>query len=352
MVEEILSEESDKKFMREAITLANQANAEVFPNPKVGAVIVLNDEIIGKGYHEIYGGAHAEVNAINSVKDKSVLKDATIYVTLEPCSHHGKTPPCADLLVHNQFKRVVIGSFDPFPEVNGKGIKRLLDAGITVKTGVLEEECDFMNRRFLTFHKHKRPYIVLKWAETADGFIDFDRTDTSERKINWISGKESQTLVHQWRSEEQGILVGWKTISNDNPQLNVRHVKGKNPIRIILDANLSSPKNSHIFDQQQSTLIYNNIKDELEINLHFIQLKTTTFTALLNALYKQNIVSVLVEGGKQTLQQFIANETWDEIRQFISPNCFESGLKAPQINLKPNQTIAIGNDTLNYYFKH
>lgn len=348
MNSKIIFSTEDEKYMAQAIALAELGGGYVAPNPKVGSVIVYNGQIIGQGYHEFYGGPHAEVNAVNSVIDQSLLSQATIYVTLEPCSHHGKTPPCADLLIRHHFKRVVIGSVDPFPLVNGGGIQRLKDAGIEVTVGVLKKECDYTNRRFFTFHQKKRPYIILKWAETADGFMDIDRTNP-ERKINWISNKESKKLVHQWRSEEQGILVGWKTVMNDNPQLNVRLVEGKNPIRIILDSNLQSPSDSHIFDQSQPTIIYNKIKDELINNLHYIQLENFTFASLLSAFYEQKILSILVEGGKKTLETFIEQNTWDEIRRFRSDKTFENGLKAPNITNKPNQTITLGNNKLDYY---
>ncbi len=352
MNKKIFSKNSDEHFMSEAIRLAEFGKSNVAPNPRVGAVIVHNHQIIGQGYHAYYGGPHAEVAAINSVEDKEILKESTIYVTLEPCSHHGKTPPCADLIINHQFKRVVIGSKDPFPLVNGKGIERLKAAGIEVFTGVLEEECDFMNRRFLTFHQEKRPYIILKWAETADGFIDYDRTDENERQVHWISGPESQKLVHQWRSEEQGILVGWKTVLNDNPRLNVRLVEGKNPIRIVLDPQLQAPKDSFIYDSSQNTIIYNKIKDELGKNLQFTQLKSSTFVGILEALYKQGIISVLVEGGQFTLTQFITNNKWDEIRRFKSEKRFYKGINAPQINLKPNFSTYSGEDKLDiFYYK-
>lgn len=350
MNQKIFSKNSDESFMSEAIRLAELGKSNVAPNPKVGAVIVYNNQIIGEGYHAYYGGPHAEVVAINSVKNKEVLNQATIYVTLEPCSHHGKTPPCADLIIMHQFKRVVIGSKDSFPLVNGKGIERLKNAGIDVISGVLEEECDFMNRRFLTFHREKRPYIVLKWAETADGFIDSDRTNVHQREIHWISGPESQKLVHQWRSEEQGILVGWKTVSNDNPRLNVRLVEGKNPIRIILDSHLQAPKDSFIYDLSQPTIIYNKIKDELGKNLHFTRLKSLTFVELFDDLYKQGVLSILVEGGRNTLNQFIENNKWDEIRRFKSVRLFHQGLKAPQFELKSDHSMLVGDDKLEYFY--
>lgn len=335
---------SDEYFMNRAIELASMSDSSVFPNPKVGAVIVHNQQIIGEGYHQKYGEAHAEVNAVNSVKNKELLSESTIYVTLEPCSHHGKTPPCSDLLIHHRFKRVVIGSTDPFPLVNGSGIEKIRNSGIEVETGVLEEECNFLNRRFFTFHQNKRPYIILKWAETADGFLDYDRTDLHEREIHWITGQESQKLVHEWRSEEHAILVGWKTVLNDNPQLNVRHIEGKDPIRIILDPSLQAPKDSFVFDQSQPTLVYNKIISELRNNLQCIQLKSFKFADILNSLFENDIQSVIIEGGAKTLNYFIENNLWDEIRRFKSTVVFENGLKAPIINEKPYNTTYIGKE--------
>lgn len=352
MNSQIIFSTEDEKYMAEAIALAKLGNGKVAPNPLVGCVIVYNQQIIGKGYHEKYGEAHAEVNAINCVKDKELLKNATLYVTLEPCSHHGKTPPCCDLLIFHQVKRVVIGSPDPFPLVNGQGIQRMKEAGIEVILGVLQKECDFMNRRFLTFHQKKRPYIILKWAETADGFIDIDRSDKKERKINWISNATSQKMVHQWRSEESGILVGWKTVLNDNPRLNVRLVEGKNPIRIILDAKLQSPLSSHIYDQEQSTIIYNEIKDELRNNLHMIRLKTLNFANVLKSLYEQQVQSVLIEGGLFTLEQILQENTWDEVRRIRSNTKFYAGLKSPQLNVIPCLTISIEDDILDFYYNN
>jgi len=345
---------NDDFFMHRAIELAELGGVSVAPNPKVGAVIVHNGEIIGEGYHQQYGGPHAEVNAVNSVKDKNLLKEATIYVSLEPCSHYGKTPPCCDLLIKHQFKRVVIGNTDPNPVVNGKGIERLKSAGIEVCVGVLEKECAFMNRRFLTFQREKRPYIILKWAETADGFIDFERKEGSPREIHVISGEESHRLVHQWRSEEQAILVGWKTIQNDDPQLNVRLVDGKSPIRIILDSNLYAPHNSKVFIDGHPTIIYNKITNEIRNNLQYIQLKNVTFVKLFSSLFEKRIISVLVEGGRTTLNEFIQHGKWDEIRRFRSKVKFGKGMKAPDIRQQvttKNQTIIVGDDELDLFFR-
>ncbi len=241
---------SDEKYMLRALQLAGSGGVAVAPNPLVGAVIVLNNRIIGEGYHRQYGEAHAEVNAVNSVEDPSVLNEATIYVTLEPCSHFGKTPPCADLLVKHRFKRVVIAQIDPFAEVSGRGIERLRNAGIQVDCGILEEAAKELNKRFLTFHMKKRPFVTLKWAQTRDGFIDRDRSETNAKGIQWISQPETQVYTHHLRSTEQAILVGWKTVENDNPSLTTRAFHGKNPLRIVIDPQLKAPKNARLFTDE------------------------------------------------------------------------------------------------------
>lgn len=342
-------QEIDQLFMRRAIELAEKGIGSVSPNPLVGAVIVHQGQIIGEGYHQKYGEAHAEVNAVNSVLDKSILSQATIYVTLEPCSHFGKTPPCADLLIKHQFKRVVIGSPDPFHLVNGTGINKLKAAGIEVYEGVLRKECDFMNRRFLTAQTLKRPYIILKWAETADGFIDAIRTDDT-REIRKISGPESHQLVHQWRSEEDAILVGWKTVLNDNPQLNVRLATGKDPIRIILDPHLQAPTNSKVFDQNQSTIVYNKIKEEIRNNLHYKLIENYNFAELFGSLHELKIQSILIEGGLYTLKTLIEQNYWDEIRRFKSHAIFHQGVNAPQFKQSTNETTIIGTDKLEVFY--
>lgn len=342
-------EAADDYFMQRAIELAEKGGVEVAPNPKVGAVIVYNHQIIGEGYHRYFGGNHAEVEAVNSVKDKSVLPESTIYVTLEPCSHFGKTPPCCDLIIRNQFKRVVIGNKDPFKVVNGSGIQRLLDHGIEVTTGVLEQECRFMNRRFLIYQEKKRPYVILKWAESLDGFIDVERTNV-ERKIHRITGEKSHRLVHRWRSEEQGILVGWKTILNDDPQLNVRLVEGENPIRLILDAGLNAPEQSNVFDGKQKTIVFNKRKECLRQNLRYVRLKEFTFVELFNSLSELSIVSILVEGGRNTLQRFLDENQWDEVRRFRGNIRLVGGLEAPRIEQPIDTTLTIDDDQLDIYY--
>jgi diaminohydroxyphosphoribosylaminopyrimidine deaminase / 5-amino-6-(5-phosphoribosylamino)uracil reductase len=341
---------SDEIFIRRCIELAQLGMEHVAPNPMVGSVIVLNDKIIGEGFHQKYGEAHAEVNAVNSVLDKSLLAESTIYVNLEPCSHFGKTPPCVDLLLKNKFKRVVIGSKDPFHEVAGNGIKKLLEAGIETKVGVLEEECLNLNKRFFTFHQKRRPYVILKWAQTLDGFIDKKREVNAEKGVNWISSPQTQTLVHHWRSQEQAILVGRKTIETDNPSLTVREVEGKNPIRIIIDSQLAIPKTASIFSDSIETIIFNRIHDKIEDNIRFYKLAAIDTKEILNALYKLNIQSVFIEGGSRTLQYFLVNQVWDEARVIVGNTNFIDGMKAPIIQAIPKFYQEFSNDKIYYYF--
>ncbi len=340
---------TDEIFMQRCLDLASNGKQDVAPNPMVGAVIVHNGEIIGEGYHQFYGGPHAEVNAVNAVQDSHLLKESTIYVNLEPCAHFGKTPPCVDLILEKQFKRVVIGSRDPHDQVAGKGILKLKNANIDVKVGVLEDACLKLNKRFFTFHQKQRPYVVLKWAETQDGFIDVIRDDNA-RKINWITAPETKTLVHQWRSEEQAIFVGWKTINNDNPSLTVRAVTGKNPIRIVIDGQLKSDLNSSVFTDGEKTIVINLQKQEIIQNIEYIQLPDLNTKTILKALFHLNITSVFVEGGSQTLQHFIDEESWDEARVLVGQNKFETGIKAPKIAEIPVHSFEFAGDKI-YQFE-
>ncbi len=291
--------------MLRALQLAEIGRGNVSPNPMVGCVIVHDDKIIGEGWHRKYGDWHAEVNAVNSVKDKSLLSTATVYVTLEPCSHFGKTPPCADLLVKHQVKKVVICNFDPFPLVAGKGIEKLQDAGIEVITGVLEAKGRELNARFFTLIEKKRPYIILKWAETADGFIAGENFEQLK-----ISNALSHKLSHKWRSEEDAMMVGTNTALYDNPRLNVREWIGRNPIRIVVDRNERLPKDLHLFDGSQETIILSN-------------------PTQLDELRNNKIQSLIVEGGTKLLQSFIDIQLFDEIRVFKSQNQLKKGISAP-----------------------
>jgi len=335
---------NDAYYIQRCLDLAVKGFGHVAPNPMVGAVIVHNGEIIGEGYHQRYGEAHAEVNAVNSVLNKELLKESTIYVSLEPCAHYGKTPPCADLLVKHQFKRVVIGCVDTFSEVSGKGIERLKNAGIAVETGVLEYECRYLNRRFFTFHEKKRPYVILKWAQTLDGFIDKKRTN-QDTGINWITGEATQKEVHTWRSQEQAILIGKNTALNDNPSLTVRAVEGNNPIRIVLDRNLEVPSEFALFNSEAPTIVLNTIKHDPNENIQWIQLPEMTPKCILEALYQQNIQSVIIEGGAETLNSFIKSNLWDEARILTGNTQFEDGLPAPSIPLQPHFETMFGPDS-------
>lgn len=338
--------------MQRCLDLAQLGSGYVAPNPMVGAVIVLNNEIIGEGFHQKYGEAHAEVNAINSVNDKSLLSEATIYVSLEPCAHHGKTPPCADLLVAHKFKRVVIGCVDSNELVSGKGIEKLQEAGIEVTVGVLEKECKALNKRFFTYLNKQRPYIVLKWAQTLDGYIDRQREEEiTERKINWISAPETQSLVHHWRSQEPAILVGWKTVEHDNPSLTVREVSGKNPLRVIIDSQLNMPQDSTVYNDGDRTVIINKIKTETIGNVELIKLNQINTKNILDVLYNLQISSVFVEGGSSTIQHFLVDGYWDEARVIVGKQTFGDGIKGPRISGTPNKTYTFAGDTVHHYFK-
>ncbi|MCO5260479.1 MAG: bifunctional diaminohydroxyphosphoribosylaminopyrimidine deaminase/5-amino-6-(5-phosphoribosylamino)uracil reductase RibD [Crocinitomicaceae bacterium] len=326
---------TDEFYIQRCIDLALKGKGNVAPNPMVGAVIVYNDEIIGEGYHQKYGEAHAEVNAVNSVKNKGLLCESTIYVSLEPCSHYGKTSPCSDLLVASQFKRVVIGSVDSNSKVAGKGIEKLRNAGIAVTVGVLEKECRELNKRFFTFHENKRPYVILKWAQTKDGFIDKFR-EKNETGIYWITGPQTKKNVHQWRAEEAAILVGKNTVLNDNPSLTVREVAGKNPIRVVLDSQLSLAMDASVFSCESPTIVFNTIKSGVEGTITWIQLEQLTPAAILQALFEKNIQSIIVEGGKQVLDAFIQSRLWDEARILTGNIEWNGGIEAPQL---PNSTL-------------
>lgn len=333
----------DEKYMKMCIDLASKGFPIAMPNPLVGCIIVYRDKIIGTGYHQVYGENHAEVNAINSVEDKSLLNDSTLYVTLEPCVHFGKTPPCANLIVQSKIPRVVIGSFDTFAEVNGKGIEALREAGVTVKTSVLEGECRALNKRFFTFHEKKRPYIILKWAKSSDGLI----APKNQTEPFWMTGKESKKLVHQWRGEETAILVGKNTVIIDNPLLTTREIKGDNPIRILIDKNLSLATNYAVFNNEATTLVVNESKEsQRHVKVDF----NSFFPSLMKALHQRGIQSLIVEGGAITLNSFIASNYWDEARVFTSKKILGNGIQSPVIELDINENTFIDNDKLDYYF--
>lgn len=339
---------SDELYMTRCIELAKQSLGSVAPNPMVGAVIVCRDKIIGEGFHYRFGGDHAEVNAIQSVSDKTLLKDSTLYVNLEPCSHKGKTPPCAELIVKNEIPRVIIGTPDPNPLVSGKGIQLLHANGVEVKTGISEYSCIELNKRFFTYHLHMRPYVILKWAQTKDGFIDIIRKPGQPIAPNWISNELSRALVHKWRSEEQAIMIGTNTVKLDDPMLSTREWSGKNPVRIILDRHLSLNEELKIFKSKIDTLIINEKKSYQADNFEYIQLKFTEqlIPEIMRELYKRNILSVIVEGGKMLIESIINQHIWDEARIFIGNKEFHRGIAAPKLKGTERIQTTIENDQL------
>ena len=315
-------------FMQRCIELASKAMGCASPNPMVGSVIIYNNKIIGEGYHEKYGSHHAEVNAINSVKDKSLLFKSTLYVNLEPCAHFGKTPPCSDLIIQNKIPEVVIGCVDTFSEVSGKGIERMRSVGIDVKVGVLENESRELNKRFFTFHEKKRPYIILKWAESKDGFI----APKNQTKPFWMTSSESKKLAHKWRAEEDAILVGRITAEKDNPSLTVREVEGSNPIRIVIDKDLKLSADFNLFNNDAKTIIFNQLKSEENNSNNYIKINFNDLTKnILQELHKQNIQSIIIEGGTKTLQYFIDKNLWDEARIFTTNKTLNEGVTSPGI---------------------
>lgn len=323
----------DEKFMRRCLELAVYGVGETAPNPVVGSVVVDNDIIIGEGYHQKYGEVHAEVNAIDSVKDKSLLQHSILYVNLEPCSHYGKTPPCADYIIKNKIPQVVIGTIDPNPDVSGSGIEKLKKAGCIVRTNVLENDCEAVNKHFFVYHKLHRPYIILKWAQTSDGFIDIVRNLSTPVGSTRISGEFSRILDHKWRSQEQAIMVGTNTVVKDNPMLTNRYWSRKSPVRVILDRNLSLDHSLHIFDLSSETILINNIEDKIEGNLHYVKIDYSkdVISQILSVLYLKNILSVIIEGGTKLINSFVEKNLWDEARVFVADLKFEKGLEAPLI---------------------
>ncbi|WP_284651357.1 bifunctional diaminohydroxyphosphoribosylaminopyrimidine deaminase/5-amino-6-(5-phosphoribosylamino)uracil reductase RibD [Flavobacterium terrisoli] len=343
---------TEEFYINRCIELAKNGLGTTYPNPLVGSVIVCDGKIIGEGWHRKSGEPHAEVNAINSVKDKSLLTKSTIYVSLEPCSHFGKTPPCCDLIIQHKIPNVVVGTIDPNSKVAGTGIKRLIENGCHVIVGILEDECNELNKRFFTFHNKKRPYIILKWAESKDGFMA--PLTKAKKEPVWISNPYSRQLVHQWRSEEQAILVGTKTVLDDNPKLDVRDWTGENPIRIILDRTGKINEDYFVKDGQTKTIIIteqeNLTFDENRIYESVIFDKQLTKN-ITDILYKYGIQSMIVEGGKQTLQTFIDDNLWDEARVFIGNISLNEGTKAPLLS-GISKTTDIKGDQLKLFLNH
>jgi diaminohydroxyphosphoribosylaminopyrimidine deaminase/5-amino-6-(5-phosphoribosylamino)uracil reductase len=341
----------DQIFMKRCLELAALGWPKCRPNPMVGCVIVHKGKIIGEGYHQKYGGPHAEVNAINAVVDKAILAKSTLYVSLEPCAHHGKTPPCSDFIVQHKLERVVIATTDTFSEVRGKGIKRLKDAGIKVDVGFLENEARNLNKRFFCIHEKNRPYVILKWAESKDGFIDKLRT-SNESSSEKITGPIVQQLVHQWRAEEQSILVGGNTVRLDNSQLNVRQAHGPNPLRIIISAENNIPESSLILIDGQATLIFNSKLNLQKDNLEWIkwEFNENWIEKILIHLAERDVQSIFIEGGKNILDQFIASSQWDEIRRFIADKPLINGITAPKIEHHCSKEKTIGSTSLKMYY--
>ena len=334
-------------FIQKCISLARKGALDVSPNPMVGCVIVNDGEIIGKGYHKEFGKNHAEVNAINSVKDKSALRNSILYVNLEPCCHHGKTPPCTDLIIKYNIQKVVIGCKDTFSKVSGKGIKKLKDNSVDVIYGVLEKDCVELNKRFFCYHIKKRPYVILKWAKSKDNFI----APINQEKPFWMTSEKSKKLVHSWRAEEDAILVGRKTVVADNPFLTVRTNKGKNPKRIIIDKELLLDIKSNVFDDQADTIVFNNIKSATIDKTTYLKADFNNLNEdILNQLYNRNILSLIVEGGAITINSFIATNLYDEIRVFTADKLLKNGVNSPELpDINLIETNIINNDKLEIY---
>lgn len=330
--------------MRRCLELARKGIGNVSPNPMVGSVVVHNNRIIGEGYHQQFGKTHAEVNAINSVQDKSLLPQATLYVNLEPCSHYGKTPPCADLIITHNIKQVVIGAIDTHSKVAGKGIQKLRNTGIPVTYPVLEKACRLLNKRFYCFHEKKRPYVSLKWAQTNNDFIS-PNSDYKDFPF-WITNAKTKILTHTWRAQEDAILVGRKTADLDNPSLDCRAVKGNNPTRILIDPQLKSTYTKNTLNKESKLLILNNLNNIEEFYSSTVLLDNLTPKAILQYFFEQDITSVIIEGGTHTLQQFIDNNLWDEANILIGENELDSGLKAPTLPDTTSTKTMFGNDQI------
>lgn len=336
-------------IMQRCMQLAKLGMGKVAPNPMVGAVLLYKDKIIGEGYHEQYGKAHAEVNCIQSVPEyqKHLIKESTLYVSLEPCSHFGKTPPCTQLIIHHKIPRVVISNVDPFPKVSGNGIAQLQEAGIEIITDVGEEDGKELNKRFFTFHEKKRPYIILKWAQTADGFIGLP----GNQKVQ-VSNEYTNRLVHKWRSEESAILAGTNTALSDDPHLTNRLWSGKSPVRIVLDKKLRLPEYLHIFDNEVQTLIFNAEKQQRRGDTEWINIpfNENVLQEILQVLYEKKILSLIIEGGAQTLQSFMNAGLWDEARVITGNNFCGQGVQAPVLaDREPLWQEDVAGDKI-YYF--
>lgn len=338
--------------MCRCLELAKSGLGRVAPNPLVGAVVMHKDRIVGEGFHRAFGGPHAEVHALNSVEDKAVLAQSTLYVNLEPCSHHGKTPPCAELIISLGIPKVVIAQVDPNPLVSGRGIEILRKAGITVEIGMLEKEAMHLNRRFNTFHMLGRPHVLLKWARSVDGFMDIDRKADALAGVHWISHPATKKLVHRWRSQEEAIVVGASTVRNDNPSLTVREVDGKSPLRVVISQSGELPAEATVLNDGLPTVVISRIKDKVEGPVTWAAFpEGSLMESALKYLYERNITSVMVEGGASTIQGFLDAGLWDEARIIQSPNALGSGHYSPQMESGFSRRYVYGVDAVYEYIK-
>ncbi|RPI45132.1 MAG: bifunctional diaminohydroxyphosphoribosylaminopyrimidine deaminase/5-amino-6-(5-phosphoribosylamino)uracil reductase RibD [Bacteroidetes bacterium] len=339
--------------MRRCFELALKGLGLTQTNPLVGCVIVHGDTIIGEGYHHEFGGPHAEVIAIRSVADHSLLPESTLYVNLEPCVHYGKTPPCSTLVLQKGIRKVVISNKDPFPSVNGRGVAQLQQAGVEVRTGVLVEEGYRLNRRFFGYHLRKRPYVILKWARTIDGFIDLVRGPDDPIGTNWITDDVSRTLVHKWRAEETGVMVGTNTIIADNPMLNIRRWGGNNPVRITADRYGRLPGHVHILDGTQETIVFTGVTGKYCGRTRCIRVDPSyQIGDFLEELYSEKILSILVEGGAGLLHSFLDSGIWDEARVFTGKLKFSQGIPAPRMEAKPDEIYHFRDTVLDIFRNH
>lgn len=350
----------DAQYMRRALELAQQGMGAVAPNPMVGAVLVREGQLLAEGYHARYGTAHAERAAIEQARRMGIdLEGATLYVNLEPCNHQGKTPPCTEAIAQTGISRVVVATLDPNPQVAGQGVEALRAMGKTVEVGLMAHEAQELNRRFFTHHTQRRPYIVLKWAQSADGFIDSDRS--ADEPPVWITNNAARVLVHRWRAEEMAILVGTSTVVRDNPQLTVRHWCGNNPLRVVLDRTLRIPAESHVFDGSTPTLVFagKNLRssqrsDTLSqipnLDLELVDFMKGITGVLLDALYTRGVTSLMIEGGTLLISNFMAHGLWDEARVFVGNSFIRRGVAAPCIPEEPCEAQQVGDVRL-YHFR-
>ncbi len=339
---------TDEKHMHRCLQLAKLGHGYVAPNPLVGAVLVYDEKIIGEGYHKAFGKAHAEVNCISSVSEqnKSKIEKSTLYVSLEPCVHYGKTPPCTDLIIKNKIPKVIVGCKDVFKKVDGKGIQKLQENDVEVSTGILEKECIELNKRFFTFHEKQRPYVILKWAQSIDGKL----AGANSERI-FITNKFTNRLVHKWRSEEAAIMIGTNTALIDDPSLTTRLWQGKNSVRLILDMDLRLPSSLKIFNNHVKTIIFNKTRHEDENDLIFYKLTSgNILREIMEALCEMNILSIMVEGGAKLLQSLIEANLWDQVRLICNDQLnIGNGVNAPAFNGILQKQERYFNDVINYY---